>query len=249
VWLATSTLLVACSTSVASDLDEQDANQVVVGLRDANVGATKRADPKSEGKYVVDVAVSDISLALSALQNRGLPAPQTAGILDSLGENGLVASRANEKARLIVGTAGELERSLRSLEGVLSARVHLAVPDNDPLLPEVTPKSASASVLLRHRGASPPIAATEVQRLVAGAVADMSPEHVAVVLVPVTVSEVDLSQNIVALGPLSIAQSSLPTFKLLALVVVAINILLVGATLFVWQRAKTSRTSTLSEPG
>ena len=241
-------LLAACSAPVASGLDEGDANRVVVGLREANVGASKHVDAKNEGKYVVEVAVSDVSLALAALQNRGLPAPESAGILDSLGESGLVASRANEQARLVVGTAGELERSLRSLEGVLSARVHLAVPATDPLLPEDPPKHSSASVLLRHRGASPPIAATEVQRLVAGAVAGMNPDHVAVVLVPVSVADSDLSQSVVALGPLSVSQSSLSTFKLLMLVVVAVNLLLVATTLLLWQRAKTSRSPTLSEP-
>jgi type III secretion protein J len=241
-------LLGACSASVASDLDESDANRVVVGLREANVGATKLSDPQNEGKYVVEVAVSDVSLALAALQSRGLPAPQSAGILDSLGENGLVASRANEQARLVVGTAGELERTLRSLEGVLSTRVHLAVPNTDPLLPEETPKHASASVLLRHRGASPPVAATEIQRLVAGAVAGMDPERVAVVLVPVTTSDAELTQSVVALGPLSVTQSSLSTFKVMMLGVVAINLLLVGTTLMLWQRAKTARNSTVTEP-
>lgn len=232
---------------MASNLDETDANRVVVGLREANVGATKHSDPKNEGKYVVEVAVSDVSLALAALQSRGLPAPQTAGILDSLGENGLVASRANEQARLVVGTAGELERTLGSLEGILSARVHLAVPGHDPLLPEAEPKHASASVLLRHRGASPPIAATEVQRLVSGAVLGMNPDHVAVVLVPVSIAESEVTQSLVALGPLSITQSSLSTFKIMMLIVVAINVLLVATTLLLWQRMK-ARGPTLSEP-
>lgn len=239
---------VACNAAVASNLEEADANRVVVGLRDANVGATKHADPKNEGKYVVEVAVSDVSLALAALQSRGLPAPQSAGILDSLGESGLIASRASEQARLVVGTAGELERSLRSLEGVLSARVHLAVPDHDPLLPEGTASSPSASVLLRHRGASPPIAATEVQRLVAGAVTGMNPDHVAVVLVPVPIDDSELGQSVVALGPLSLTQSSLSTFKVLMLVVVAINVLLVATTLILWQRTKPQRSTSLSEP-
>lgn len=241
-------VVAACSTPVASNLDENDANRVIVGLRDANVGATKKGDPQSEGKYLVEVAVSDVSLALAALQSRGLPAPQTAGILDSLGESGLVASRANEQARLVVGTAGELEASLRSVEGVLSARVHLAVPNQDPLLPDAEPKHPSASVLLRHRGATPPIAATEVQRLVSGAVVGLAAEHVTVVLVPVTVAETEVTQSVIALGPLSITQSSLSTFKLLMLLVVVINVLLVATTLLLWQRTKTSRTPTLSEP-
>lgn len=232
----------ACSAPVAQGLSEPDANRVFVALTNANIGATKRTDPTSEGRFVVEVASSEVAVALQTLQQRGLPSPESTGILASLGESGLVASKMSEHARLVVGTAGELEQSLRDLDGVLGARVHLAVPDSDPLLPEQTPKHATASVLVRHRGASPPIAATEVQRLVAGAVAGLEPDQVAVVMQPVTVSDSDGAQAIVQLGPLSVSQSSVTTLKALLGAVGLLNILLVVFVLLMWQRAK-GRTS------
>lgn len=233
--------LAACSAPIAQGLSEADANRVVVALGDAKIGATKKADHQNEGKFLVEVPTTDAAGALAVLQQRGLPSPESAGILASLGESGLVASKMTEHARLVVGIAGELEQSLRGLEGVLSARVHLAVPESDPLLPEETPKLASASVLLRHRGASPPIAATEVQRLVAGAVAGLQPEHVAVVLQPVAMSELDNTQSVVQLGPLSVSQSSVPVLKVLLGAIGVVNILLVAFVLVLWQRTKAGR--------
>ncbi len=233
--------VVACSAPIAQGLTETDANRVVVALGQANIGATKKSDHQVEGRFLVEVPAADAALALQALQQRGLPSPESAGILASLGESGLIASRTSEHARLVVGMAGELERSLRDLEGVLSARVHLAVPESDPLLPEETPKQASASVLLRHRGATPPIAATEVQRLVAGAVPGLQGEHVAVVMQPVTLSETDVGQSMVQLGPLSVSKSSVTPLKALLGAVGLANIFLVGFLLVMWQRAKANR--------
>lgn len=234
-------LLAGCSAPVAQALGETDANRVVVALSEANIGATKKSDPHVEGRFLVEVPTTDVATALQILQQQGLPSPESTGILASLGESGLIASKSTEHARLIVGTAGELERSLRELDGVLSARVHLAVPETDPLLPQETPKFATASVLLRHRGATPPIAATEVQRLVAGAVAGLAHDHVAVVMQPVTVVESDAAQAVVQLGPVSVSQSSVTTLKGLLGVVGLVNIVLVGIVLLLWQRAKTSR--------
>lgn len=233
--------IVACSAPVAQGLSEPDANRVILALSDAKIGSTKRADTQSEGRYLVEVPTSDVASALQTLQQRGLPSPESAGILASLGETGLVASKVSEHARLVVGTAGELERSLREVDGVLSVRVHLAVPEADPLLPEETPKYATASVLVRHRGPTPPIAATEVQRLVAGAVAGLEQERVAVVMQSIVLSDTDNSRSVVQLGPFSVSQSSVSTLKALLGAAGFVNILLVGLVLLLWQRAKGNR--------
>src|SRR5690606_39535045 len=62
----------------------------------------------------------------------------------------IVPSRLAEHARWSLGVAGELERSLRAVDGVLTARVHLAVPPRDSLAPEAAPERPSAAVLVRQ---------------------------------------------------------------------------------------------------
>ena len=97
------------------------------------------------------------------------PAGENPGILQSLGAGSMVPSRLAEHARLLSGISGELEQSLQAVDGVVSARVHLAAPERAR---STTPsrRKPSASVLIRHRGAAPPLATSDVQRLVAGAV-------------------------------------------------------------------------------
>jgi type III secretion protein J len=163
------------------------------------------------------------------------------GVLDSLGDSGLIASRQTEHARLVIGTAGELERSLRDVAGVLSARVHLAVPSSDPLTPGAEKAPPSASVLVRHRGTSPPLSPSEVQRLVAGAVSGLEESRVAVVMHPVVSPPREASDTLVQMGPLSVSRSSMVSLRWLIAAAAGLNAVLLGALLFVWSRLRRMR--------
>src|SRR5690606_41662039 len=106
--LAVALASAACSAPVASGLTEPEANRVVLALSDAKIGATKKVDAQSEGRFLVEVPTSEVASALQTLQQRGLPSPRSTGILASLGETGLAASRTSEHARPPVGPAGPL---------------------------------------------------------------------------------------------------------------------------------------------
>ncbi len=65
----------------------------------------------------------------------------------------------------------------------MSARVHLVLEETDPLAVDVKPKSAArAAVLLKARPGAAPIAAADVQKLVAGSVAGLDATAVGVVV-------------------------------------------------------------------
>src|SRR5690606_41695569 len=123
--------------------------------------AGKARDPAREGQYRVTVAREDVPAALLTLKGEGLPEPPIPGLLGALGGVALIPSRTAERARFLAGVAGELETSLREVAGVLSARVHLSVPDRDPLDAEAA-SLPTASVLVRHSGATPPLARDDV---------------------------------------------------------------------------------------
>jgi type III secretion protein J len=158
-----------CTTAVANDLPESEANRAVVALEVHGVSAEKERDPETEGRFRVTVGRDEAAVAAGVLSQEAVPARENPGILQSLGSGSMVPSRLSEHARLLSGISGELERSLQAVDGVVSARVHLAAPEHSPL-DEAEPSKPSASVLIRHRGASPPLAVSDVQRLVAGAV-------------------------------------------------------------------------------
>lgn len=236
--LASLALLTACNVPIAVGLDENDANHAVVALEKSGVAADKERDPDSEGRWRVSVARDDASSAAVVLSAESLPPPASPGVLETLGQGSIVPSRNAEQAKLIAGTAGELERSLRSLDGVISVRVHLAVPSTDSLAPDEAPHPPSASVLLRHRGATPPIAAGDVQRLVAGAVPGLSPNQVAVVTLPVPEPPRPQERELARFGPVTVTRSSVLPLRTIIGGAVLLNLGLLAALLVVWARAR-----------
>lgn len=241
VVLASGGVAAACSVPVATSLGEHEANDVVVALEAASIAGEKSPDPSVDGAWQISVASADATAAISALTRENLPAPNTPGVLEALGDGSMVPSRASEHARFIAGTAGELERSLRSVDGVLSGRVHLAVPVKDPLAIEDNQLAPSASVLIKFRGADPPLAEGEIQRLVAGAVSGLSPNHVSVVTHQVAAATDVAGQPLVRLGPVTATRASLPALKTILGVGAILNVLLIGAVLLLWTRLRRPR--------
>lgn len=231
----------ACNVPVATSLGEHDANDVVVALETASIVGEKSPDPSAEGAWQVSVASADATAAIGVLTRENLPPPKTPGVLDALGESSMVPSRAAEHARFIAGTAGELERSLRSVDGVLSGRVHLAVPTKDPLAVEENQPAPSASVLIKFRGANPPLSEGEVQQLVSGAVTGLTPAQVSVVAQHVAPGPGTADQQLARLGPFTVTRSSLGALKTMLAVGALLNVVLIGAVLFLWTRLRQSR--------
>ncbi|HTQ02650.1 MAG TPA: hypothetical protein VMI54_02295 [Polyangiaceae bacterium] len=227
-----------CSVPVVAGLDDTDASQVVVALEQSGIASEKDRDPDKEGTYRVVVARDDASAALAVLTEQGLPPPASPGILEALGKGSMVPSRVAEHARVVTGTSDELERSLRGLDGVLSARVHLGVPGRDPLDLDEKPVAATASVLIRHRGATPPLTTAEVQRLVAGAVPGLAPEQVAVVMLPAPAKPRPPDRQLARLGPLTVTQASLFALRGIIGVAAVLNAALLACVVGLWSRLR-----------
>jgi type III secretion protein J len=237
--LLISSFAAACSVPVAGNLDESDANQALALLERGGVGADKERDPEHEDHFRIRVARNEASAAIGLLAEENLPPKARPGVLEALGQGGVVPSRLAEHARWTTGVAGDLERSLRSLDGVLSARVHLAVPPRDALNTEETPDKPSASVLVRHRGANPPVAAGELRRLIAGAVPGLSPEQVSVVMAATPAGR-PRTGELVRFGPITVTRGSGSALRLLATGIVLLNLLMLSGILLLWTRLRRS---------
>ena len=108
--------------------------------------------------------------------------------------------------------SGELARSIESIDGVLDARVHIALPQQQVIGLDAPRPRARASVLVRHRGPGAPYDATSIQRLVAGAIEDMAVEDVAVVSVPVAPAA-EGDRQLSQIGPFSVSRGSATGIK------------------------------------
>lgn len=233
--------LTACSVPIAGGLDESQANRAVVSLEDNGVAAQKEPDPDAEGLWRITVGRDDSSAAVAVLDRENLPSSSGPGVLEALGKGSLVPSRTAEHARWVAGVAGELEASLQAVEGVVSARVHLAVPQLDALTPDVEREAPSASVLLRHRGPTPPLAAPEIQRLVAGAVPGLEPSAVSVVDAPAPLVKKSVDRELARFGPVTVTRASMTPLRLIVGSAALLNLALIAVIVVLWSKVRRAR--------
>lgn len=235
-WLVV--ILAGCSSPVASDLPESEANRALVALESRGVAASKERDPETDDRFRVLVAEGDTAAAAAVLSQEAVPSRENPGVLQSLGSGSMVPSRLAEHARLLSGISGELEQSLQAVDGVVSARVHLAAPERNPLDPEQEPGKPSASVLLRHRGAQPPLASSEIQKLVAGAVPGLEPAAVSVVASTAAALARPPERELSRVGPITVTRASLSPLRLVAAGAVVLNLALLSAVLLLWSKVR-----------
>lgn len=188
-------VLLAAGCSPAAELlhglDEGQANEVLVALEEDGLSAAKRREeggggPGSEVRWLVEVGADDASHARRLLSERALPRVRAAGFEEVLAKGSMVPTPAEEHARFQHALAGELSRSIERLDGVLEARVHLGLPEPDPLRPDAA-RAPRAAVLVKCRPAAcDALRGLEggIRSLVAGAADGLAPEAVSVVVAP-----------------------------------------------------------------
>ena len=181
-WIGLVAALCGCSQQeLYSQLGERQANEMVAVLRDANIAAQKSA--RENNQFALSTSSSDFSRAVGVLHEAGYPHND----FDTLGQvfkkEGFVSSPLEERARFIHALSQEMANTLNSIDGVVLARVHLAVPEKDPLADK--PRAASASVFIKHRpGVDLSARVGHIKALVVNAVDGLPYDNVTVVLFP-----------------------------------------------------------------
>ncbi|HEY3814936.1 MAG TPA: flagellar basal-body MS-ring/collar protein FliF [Caulobacteraceae bacterium] len=158
-----------------SNLDLKEASQITGALSQANI----KYDSKGDGSVIM-VPRDKVGTARLLLASKGLPTSGSVGyeIFDNtsaLGQTDFVQQLNRQRA-----LEGELARTITSLRGVTSARVHLVLPKRELFEEEAAPPTASIVVGV----GSGQLSGEEVQslrNLVAGAVPNLKPEKVTVV--------------------------------------------------------------------
>lgn len=185
---ALAALLVAAACGreeILHDLDERQASEVVVALGDAGVLAQKSRSVGPEGgSFTVEVSRADAPRALRIVLERDLPRPRPPGFGEVFSKGGLVPTAIEERALYQHALSGELARSVEAIDGVVGARVHLALGEPDPLHPGERPPPRAAVLIRCRRPACASLRALEpgIQSLVAGAADRLEPGAVSVVI-------------------------------------------------------------------
>lgn len=226
-----------CDAELYHDLSERRANEALLALREAGFRAEKQIEQRGTGgrssRFVLIVPRGEEAQALRLLEQRGLPrlpewaAPQTSQLL---------RSPLEEHTESAAALSARLADTLERLPEVAEARVHLALPDAEPLSPLGSPRP-TASVLLRLR-APLSVKPSEVAELLARAVPGLDPQDVAVVRASFQAGLEGAAHReppaLVSVGPLLLAPESRPVALFLFGVVALLSAVLVLLLRLVW---------------
>ncbi|HEY5095571.1 MAG TPA: flagellar M-ring protein FliF C-terminal domain-containing protein [Candidatus Eremiobacteraceae bacterium] len=140
---------------------------------------TYSSDAAGTQVYVPATRRRDVLLRLTLA---GLPRPFVPTSADMLAEPAsAMTPRSQLDDRRRIGIAGDLTETLRRISGVADANVILTPEADDPFaLDPATPPSAAVQVILQPNAHLEPRVIDGIRRLVAAAVAGLTPEHVTV---------------------------------------------------------------------
>ncbi len=165
-------LLGGCSdVDLYANLSEREANQMMTLLHQGRIDVTKEAQP--DGMFLLKVAKDDMDTATAVLQNHGLPRESRKNCEQMYEKSGgLIRSPTEERARLECNKRMTVEDTLSQMENVITARVELSLPAQDPL--RELPVKSSAGVLLKIRYDAEIYDRMNIKKLVADSVPGLS---------------------------------------------------------------------------
>ena len=151
LWLAVAAaaLLAGCDkeTTLHSGLEERQANLVMAALLDAGIDCHKA--PGEEGTWNVTVVESKFADAVNLLEKAGLPRMAHQGIGEVFKKTGMISSPSEERIRFMDALAQDLAKTISGIDGVVDARVHVVLPENDPFARNALPSSAAVAIRSR----------------------------------------------------------------------------------------------------
>ena len=237
-----------CRAAVLSELDERQANEVVVALDAARIAAHKeRMASGGHDAFVVEVPSAEATAALRVLQAKHLPRSEPSGLEALDAQAGLVATPAEEQARWAAATAGELTRSLLRLPGVVDARVHLT-PAASPRQLDDAPEAPKVGVLLLREASAPPTDERAIKALVAAAVPALAQERVTVVQLQAR-NEPSAERKASQVGPFSVQASSARALRATLGAAFALNLVLAVVLVVFVARLRRARSSAAAAVG
>lgn len=181
-------LIVICATflfgcgdeTLYSRLDEREANEMLAVLLSNGVDARKVGLGES---LEIQTARRDLPKAIALLSEQGYPRQEFQSLGDVFKREGFVSSPLEERARLLYALSQELSKTLSTIDGVVTARVHLAIPEQRVLSDEIKPSSASVFVKYKP-GSAVAEQAAQIKALVVNSIEGLPYDNVTVTFFP-----------------------------------------------------------------
>ncbi|WP_281646119.1 type III secretion inner membrane ring lipoprotein SctJ [Parendozoicomonas sp. Alg238-R29] len=174
-------LLSGCKVQLYTGLTEKEGNDMLAILLDNSIPAEKEMDKDSN--VTLTVATDDVSRAIRLLRTNGHPKDRFSSVSDIFPKDSLISSPTEEKARYTYSMSQELSATLSMIDGILTARVHVVLPQDQSASEVSFPSSASVFIKytpeLELAGFVP-----KVKTLVANSIEGLSLDKITVSLFP-----------------------------------------------------------------
>lgn len=188
-------IFTGCESSkpIVSNIDEKEANVILVLLESKGIPAQKMKSSSGEGiatdstpKYSIMVPEKNTIDAIAYLNQNGFPRQKGTNLLDLFAKQGLMTSDKEETIRYQAGLAQQLTNTIMMIDGVIDASVQLSFPPEETALAAGTQEKQriTAAVYVKHQGIidDPNIhLENKIKRLISGSVSGLDINDVTVV--------------------------------------------------------------------
>ncbi len=149
------------NTVIVNDVEEREANEIVVFLAARNIDAKKiplktsqSAGDNTAPLYSIAVDIKDTTNAMAILNQNGLPRKKGTNLLELFAKQGLMTTEKEETIRYQAGLEQQLANMIRKIDGVLDADVQLSFPteSNTGAASQTPPQRLKAAVYVKHQG-------------------------------------------------------------------------------------------------
>ena len=172
-------VLAGCRQDLYSNLTEAEANQMAAVLIANGISADKAS--KGKDGFTISIENHHMLRAIALLNDAGFPKNTRDSIGKVFQRSGIMSSPFEERVRYIYALGEEVAQTLSNIDGVVTARVHIVLPDTPQLGQPVKP--SSAAVFIKHRpGVDLDFFVPQIRRLVSSAIEGLQYSAVTVVL-------------------------------------------------------------------
>ena len=175
-------------TTLHAGLEERQANLVMAALLDDGIVCRKVRTLQGpfigageEGTWNVMVDESRFADAVNLLERKGLPRRAHQGIGEVFKKTGMISSPSEERIRFMDALAQDLSRTISGIDGVIDARVHVVLPENDPFARNALPSSAAVAIRSRWDTDLSDLVPS-IKGLVKNAIEGLTPEKIMVTI-------------------------------------------------------------------
>jgi type III secretion protein J len=244
-WFAVLGILLAlagCKVELYGSLSEREANEMLALLLRNGIDSAKV--PVADGRMALHVEERMVARAIEVLKQSGYPRESFTSIGDVFRKEGLISSPLEERVRFVYALSQELSGTISQIDGVLSARVHVVLPNNEFASENAVP--SSAAVFIRHQSDyALETLIPQIKMLVTNSIEGLTYEKVSVVLFPVDLpngrsSEIDFEQVL----SVRVHPSSVGSFWLVVGILGGIAALALAGNaglFYLWRRQSTQR--------